>query len=181
VYVKNRGAAATGTHFFTGAKQAEMVRWTKQWDRLAAGETTREQAVVRIPDPQRKHAGKTIPIDFVADLRLVAGDTSVPVWAFIKESNESNNGKRFLVQVPADPPSGLAVPEREPPRRVIRPAVTGLVPDRDPPRRPVRPAVTGKVQEAESDTPESDKPARRPARIGRLLTGPERSSRPADR
>ena len=130
--VKNTGDKPTGSHFFNVIRLGGKAGWSGRSEALDPEGSHRINDAVEISDPGRQWAGKTFRLVARCDARLVAGDTSVPAWALVKESNEQNN-RRKSVELTAPTSPGLTTKQaatgaRPAPRRTgrTRPAPSQL-------------------------------------------------------
>lgn len=123
--VQNVGNKTTGTHFFNAIYLGDKVVWSGKSDALVPDASHRINGDVSISDPGKSYAGKSFTLVAKADARLIAGDTSVPLWAFVKESNEQNNTFQS-VTLTAPKSFGLSSRAATPPTltRVAAPAPT---------------------------------------------------------
>jgi len=91
--VENIGKGGTDIQFINALYLGDEVVWTGFMATLAAGKTATVEGTAKIKDKMHKHQGKDLKLKAVADARIVAGDTSVPTWGTIRESDENNNAK----------------------------------------------------------------------------------------
>lgn len=116
--VANVGKGDTDATSFAAVRYGDKVVWSGSTPELKAGGTKEFSGTVKIKDEKRALIGKTIHLVGVADARIVAGDTSVPPYANVRESDEKNNeSKSEPVKVPgAVPrvPGGAAPPKAKP-------------------------------------------------------------------
>ncbi len=98
--VLNQGNGGTVESFFNGIRYGNTFRWSGLIDALAAGESTVKTGTVRIPDAERLLAGRNVRLVAQADAPISGGDTSLPTWSRIHESNETNNEAALDVTAP---------------------------------------------------------------------------------
>ena len=98
--VQNQGSGDTASSFFNGVRYGEVFRWSGIMGALDSGESSETTGIVRIPDPGRLLAGRRVRLKGKADARILAGDTGLPSWARLEESNEGNNEASLAVNVP---------------------------------------------------------------------------------
>lgn len=115
--VANVGTGDTDTVSVAAVCHGDAVVWSGTTPELKAGGTKEFTGVAKIRDPKRESAGKSVPLVGVAGARIVAGDTSVPGYANVRESDEKNNeSEKAEVKVPVTTPKGpdgAAPPKRE--------------------------------------------------------------------
>lgn len=106
IVVKNTGKKPTGSHFFNAIYLDKKVVWSGKSEALEPDGSHRINGAAQISDPGQEWARKTFRLVARCDARLIAGDTSVPAWAFVKENNEQNN-RRKSVELTAPSSLGL--------------------------------------------------------------------------
>lgn len=118
--VQNVGNTSTGTHFFNAIYRGGKVVWSGKSDVLLPGGHHRINGSVSLSDPAQQLAGQSFQLMGKADARLIAGDTSVPPWAFVNESNEGNNTFQSVL-LTAPQPLGLTSGGTVPAARTVAP------------------------------------------------------------
>lgn len=110
--VHNQGNGGVQSSFFNGIRFGNTFRWSAQMSPLAAGESAVKTGIVRIPDAGRLLAGRSVRLVAHADAAISGGDTTLPSWARIHETDESNNQATLTVTAPGgsldlttDPPA----------------------------------------------------------------------------
>lgn len=99
--VVNQGVAGASVSFVNSVRVSGKDRWTGFMDALPGkGSEKSVTAVIKIADPNKLLAGRTLQIQAVADAPIAAADTSMPTWGRVKEERENNNTASFSVQVP---------------------------------------------------------------------------------
>lgn len=115
--IANIGKGDTDVTSFAAVRYGDKFVWTGTTPELKAGGTKDFSGVVKIKDAKRELIGKTIHLIGVADARIVAGDTSVPDYAVVRESDEKNNeSDKEAVKVPGavpKTPDVLVPPKRK--------------------------------------------------------------------
>jgi hypothetical protein len=99
--VVNQGSSGANISFVNSVQVGSKDRWTGFMNALPSkGASKSVSGVVKIPDPSKLLAGRTLELTAYADVPIAAGDTSVPAWGRIDESNDSNNTAAISVQIP---------------------------------------------------------------------------------
>ncbi len=115
--VANVGKGDTDVTSFAAVRYGATFVWSGTTPELKAGGTKEFTGTVKIKDAKRELVGKTIHLVGVADARIVAGDTSVPDYANVRESDEKNNeSEKEAVKVPGavpKTPDAVAPPKRK--------------------------------------------------------------------
>lgn len=124
VEVRNQGKATANGKFAVAVKRLNTWRWVTLTATLTSGKSRTMQGIVKIP--KRRFGPKTIKLVAMADAPIAAGDTSMPKWGRVKESNESNNTRTLSVQLPSTSTkvgsgkTGTVRPKRRVPKRPVR-------------------------------------------------------------
>jgi CubicO group peptidase (beta-lactamase class C family) len=158
--VVNQGKAGVDNSFVNCVQIGAKDRWTGFMDVLPpSGASKTVNAVVKIPDPSKLLAGRTLSLIAFADAPIAAADTSMPWFGRVSEASEVNNKAKLSVKVPggldltAPTPgthSGTKPPQRVTgnaiaiPPTTIKPRVPQRVPTVEPPSTPVPTRVPGK-------------------------------------
>ncbi len=99
-FVNNRGDAGTGIKFVNSVRVDGKDRWTGFMDAVSADSYKTATAVVKIADPNKLLAGRTLHLEAYADAPIAAADTSMPAWGRVQEESENNNKASLNVVVP---------------------------------------------------------------------------------
>lgn len=99
-YVNNRGDAATSIQVVNAISVDGTNRWTGFMDVVGADSYKTVTAVVKIADPNKLLAGRTLRLQAYADAPIAAADTSIPAYGRAQEENENNNKATLDVSVP---------------------------------------------------------------------------------
>lgn len=121
--VVNQGQVGANESFVNSVRVEGTVRWTGFMDALPSKGSSKSVAtVLKVPDASKLLAGRSLTLGAYADAPVAGGDTSLPDYNRVKESNENNNGKTLEVKLPGgggfatQPPNN---PDRaQPPKRV---------------------------------------------------------------
>jgi len=98
--VKNQGSAATTVQVLNSVRVNSTDRWTGFMGTIAAGETKTINAIVKVADPSKLLAGRTLPLVAYADAPIAGGGTSIQPYGRVDESNDNNNTMALQVSVP---------------------------------------------------------------------------------
>jgi CubicO group peptidase (beta-lactamase class C family) len=167
--VVNDGGAGADQAFVNTVMVGDDHRWSGFTDGLPPKGSKTINATVKVSDPGKVMAGRTIDLFAYADAPLAAADTSIPAYGRIKESNDNNNKVKLEVKLPGGLGIGLAAEQREPSASGAGGVGGGSgkkPPQRINPANPERtPFRTEKPESADSES-DDDKP-RVPQRIGK--------------
>ena len=115
--VRNQGKESTKHNFANAVRYGDSYRWTGLMDALGAGGSRTVLGIVSIPDPGKSLAGKRIKLVAYCDAPIAAGDTSIPPYGRVKESNEPNNFTRSFEVTAPGTSGGLAPAVQATPKR----------------------------------------------------------------
>lgn len=135
VTVKNQGSTATDASFVNGVRVQSDWRWSGFMSGLSVGGQKSASGVVKIADPGKVMAGRTVDLRAVADAPIAAGDTSSDPQGRQSESNESNNERSLSVKLPSGIGGVAAAPTAGPAKKAAptgTPGARSLPPARRP-------------------------------------------------
>ncbi len=98
--VKNQGKAGASSSFLNSVKVEGVDRWTAFMEALPREDSKSVSAIVKVSDPNKLLAGRTLTLQAYADAPIAGGDTSIPSYARINEVSENNNTATLEVKVP---------------------------------------------------------------------------------
>lgn len=166
--VVNEGKAGANNSFVNGVLLGTKYRWTGFMDALPpSGATDTSTGVVKVPDPSKLLAGRTLDLVAFADAPIAAADTSIPAYGRIDETDDVNNNKATLKvtlpggigqnlsgQTPNSPSSpGASHPTRVTPPRRTTPPTRVIPPTRTtPPTRTNPPRVGRLIRDRQTPT-----------------------------
>jgi CubicO group peptidase (beta-lactamase class C family) len=190
--VVNQGQVGANESFVNSVRVEANERWSGFMNALPSkGSSKSVAATIKIPDPGKLLAGRTLTFGAYADAPIAAADTSLPAHARVKEENENNNGAQLEVSFPGgigdltggnrpsverptsrppQRPVGETIPDRKP-RPIVDPAVR--LPQRpQPPQRRTPPTARPMATPTSTNKPTGPKrpsaAAQIPTRVGRL-------------
>ncbi len=157
--VCNIGQGPANSQFINGVRQGDKFRWSSFIGSLAPNGTQKSLAgIVKIADPGKLLAGRTIDLIGMADAPIAAADTTMDPTGRVAEENENNNEATLSVKIPGgitdlrnDRPATPSVSEPDdsqtPPKRLA------------PPKRIATPHQVAPLNQA--TPPDSSRPPRR--------------------
>jgi hypothetical protein len=140
--VANQGAGGASVQFVNSVQVGTKDRWTGFMDPLPKQDAKTVNATVKIPDPSKLLAGRTLELIAFADAPIAAADTSIPSYGRVDESNDNNNKATIEVKIPG----GLGLAAETP----NQPTASG--------------AKAAKKRVASAGTAQAEKPADKPAK-----------------
>ncbi len=161
--VVNDGGAGADLAFINSVMVGTDHRWSGFTDGLPPKGSKTINATVKVSDPGKVMAGRTIDLFAYADAPIAGGDTSISPNGRISESAEVNNKAKLEVKLPGGLDIGLTSDQPDEPSTS---GVGGVGGGNKPPKRvaPVKPQRTETPSRGQSD--DEDKP-RVPKRIGK--------------
>jgi len=107
IRVRNQGNGGTSVQVVNGIQYGTSYRWSGFMQTIPPKGTRTANGVVKIPDPSKLLAGRTIELLAHADAPIAGADTSMPSYGRVDESNDGNNTKKLSVTFPGNGLGGL--------------------------------------------------------------------------
>ncbi len=157
--VCNIGQGPVNSQFVNGVRYGDKFRWSSFIGSLAPNGTEKSLAgKVKIADPGKLLAGRTIDLIGMADAPIAAADTTVDPDGRVAEEHENNNEAKLSIKIPG----GIADLQND---RPAPPSISELDGSQAPPKRlapPKRIATPHQVTHPNRATPpDSSRPPRR--------------------